>query len=360
MAISTTCIGSYPKPDYLPAQDWFQLDKGLTSAAADVTRGYTELMANAGEDLEALFEVLSSVVDGQGRPAVFTPYAVCANPDFDAINTDDATYLYESMPQTFARLEDDQGQAYRGAWDLWREGIRLGLLNPQFHGREHLNVDLLEQKLRNRDKALCINLENRSLTALSNEPTLPGVGFTHAFGVWDRSALPGHKEIIADGLQLFESVFGFPSKTFTPPAQKLHPDLYTYVETCGVRGIDKPLICLRRLDKNKTQREFNFLGRRGCQDHISIVRNVVFEPTSDRRIDSVKLALDQIAAAFRWHRPAIISSHRVNFAGHIDSQNRDFGLGALKRLLSGIIERWPEIRFVSADSLLEKIEATTR
>ena len=56
MAIPTTCIGSYPKPDYLPAPDWFQLDKGLTSASAEVTRGYTELMANADEELEALFD----------------------------------------------------------------------------------------------------------------------------------------------------------------------------------------------------------------------------------------------------------------------------------------------------------------
>lgn len=311
------------------------------------------------QDLESLFEVLSSVSDGQGRSAVLTPYTLCANLDFDAIDANDAAYRYETLPQTFARLEETQGQAYRGAWDLWQEGIRLGLLKPQFHGREHLNVELLERKLRSGDRALKINLENRSLTALGVEPSMPGVGFTQAFALWDRSELNRHREIIADGLELFERVFGFPSKTFTPPGQQLHPELYRYVETLGVRAIDKPFRCVRRLDQHESKREFNVLGPCVKHDHVSVVRNVVFEPTNDRAFDSVKLALDQVAAAFRWRRPAIISSHRVNFAGHIDPDNREFGLDSLKRLLDGIVERWPDVQFISTDALVDKIEVTT-
>jgi len=55
MAIATTCIGSYPKPDYVPIQDWFEIDKGLTSTSGEVTKRYSEIMANAGEETEALF-----------------------------------------------------------------------------------------------------------------------------------------------------------------------------------------------------------------------------------------------------------------------------------------------------------------
>ena len=55
MAISTTCIGSYPKPDYVPIADWFEIDKGLTTAGEDVTRKYTQVMARADEETEALF-----------------------------------------------------------------------------------------------------------------------------------------------------------------------------------------------------------------------------------------------------------------------------------------------------------------
>ena len=55
MAIATTCIGSYPKPSYAPIADWFEIDKGLTSAGADVTRKYTKAMLEADEETEALF-----------------------------------------------------------------------------------------------------------------------------------------------------------------------------------------------------------------------------------------------------------------------------------------------------------------
>ena len=104
-------------------------------------------------------------------------------------------------------------------------------------------------------------------------------------------------------------------------------------------------------------REINLLGCKRGPSQVTVVRNVVFEPTNDRRFDSVKLALDQVAAAFRWRRPAIISSHRVNFCGHIDPENREYGLAALKRLLDGIVKRWPDVQFISADELVEKVLA---
>lgn len=311
------------------------------------------------QDLEALFEVLSSVSDSRGHAAIFTPYALCANPDFEAMIGTKHSYRYNSLPQTFELLATTQPDAYDGAWALWQEGIRNGLVKPQFHGREHLNVELIERKLRAGDDTLKINLANYSLAALGDEASMPGVSFTQAFGIWDKSEIKRHREIIVDGLQLFEKVFGFPSLTFTPPGQKLHPELYPFVESLGVRGIDKPLHCVRRLARNKVAREFNVLGRRRGQGHVSIVRNVVFEPTNNLAFDSVQLALDQVTAAFRWRKPAIISSHRVNFSGHIDRENRRLGLNALKRLLQGIVQHWPDVQFISADELVERVSPAT-
>ncbi|MDK9708674.1 MAG: hypothetical protein OEL83_16650 [Desulforhopalus sp.] len=310
------------------------------------------------QDLEGLLETLSSVTDSYGRHAVFTPYVLSANPDFEAMAQQGAGYSYEPLFRTFERLAIDQAGAYKGAWALWQEGVRLGLLKPQFHGREHLNVEVLERKLKANDEALRINIENHSMAGLSDEPSLPGVGFTHGFGLWDSSEITRHREIIADGLQLFEKMFGFRPETFTPPAQKLHPDLYPFVEGQGVRAIDKPLHCVRRLNRDRTVREFNLLGCRRGQGHVSLVRNVVFEPSNDRTFDSVGHALGQVAAAFRWRKPAIISSHRVNFCGHIEEDNRRFGLDALRELLRSFVQRWPDVRFISADELIERINPT--
>ena len=175
------------------------------------------------QDLEALFDVLSSVSDACARPAIFTAYALCANPDFEAISDGGHVYQFEPVPRTFERLSEEQAFAYDGAWALWQEGVRRGMLRPQFHGREHLNVELLERKLKVGDKALIANLENRSMAALDGDPSMPGVRFTQAFGLWDETEVARHRKIIESGLSLFAEVFGFASRTFTPPSQALHP-----------------------------------------------------------------------------------------------------------------------------------------
>ena len=331
----------------------------MIAAGLDMPGRFDRLDAlETRQDLEALFDVLSSVVDGNGNGAVFTPYTLSANPDFEAIATRKNGYSYESLSQSFERLAETQASAYEGAWAAWMEGVRLGLLRPQFHGREHLNVELFERKLRDGSHAVKVSIANRSMVALGDETSMPGVGFTHAFGLWDRSEVENHREIIEDGLQLFERTFGFPSTTFTPPAQKIHPDLYPYLESLGIRGIFKPRWCSRRIDRQHQVREVNLSERKRHHRHVSLVRNVVFEPTDSDSLDSVQMALDQVAAAFRWRRPAMISSHRVNFCGHIDEKNRTHGLATLKQLLRGIVERWPDVQFISTDQLVERIVPT--
>ena len=55
MGILTTCIGAYPKPEYVPVRDWFTVDEGMTSAGSEVTREYTRMITSADEETEALF-----------------------------------------------------------------------------------------------------------------------------------------------------------------------------------------------------------------------------------------------------------------------------------------------------------------
>ena len=74
MAIPMTCIGSYPKPDYVPIADWFEIDKGLTSAGEDVTRKYTQAMARADDETEALFcRATKDAVEDQANCGVDVP-----------------------------------------------------------------------------------------------------------------------------------------------------------------------------------------------------------------------------------------------------------------------------------------------
>jgi len=51
--VKTTTIGAYPKPDYVPVRDWFQLTDGMTTST--VTERYAADLASAGDDAEPLF-----------------------------------------------------------------------------------------------------------------------------------------------------------------------------------------------------------------------------------------------------------------------------------------------------------------
>ncbi|MCH8155154.1 MAG: 5-methyltetrahydropteroyltriglutamate--homocysteine methyltransferase, partial [Proteobacteria bacterium] len=53
MALLTTTIGAYPKPDFVPVPDWFRAEGGPDTRHP--TAGYLEALAEMGEEAEALF-----------------------------------------------------------------------------------------------------------------------------------------------------------------------------------------------------------------------------------------------------------------------------------------------------------------
>jgi hypothetical protein len=311
------------------------------------------------EDYEELYEVLSSVKDKNQNSAIFTPYALSVNINFDQVLKDKRGYEYELLPETYKKLAAEDN-AYEGAWKMLHEGISYKLIKPQFHGREHLNVALFEDLLKEQNEHLMVNLKEKSYTGIPINPKKPSVGFTQAFAFWNAQEVEKHKAIIKDGLQCFEKVYGYKSKTFTPPAQQLHPKLFTYVGEQGVDSIDKSRSIQRHLGQDEYILEKNKLGYQSNQQHITIVRNVVFEPTDERGVDWVEFSFKQIQAAFRLNKPAIVSSHRVNYCGHIDPKNRAKGLKALKALLSKVINKYPDVEFMSVDQLAEEIQASSK
>ncbi|WP_340106951.1 hypothetical protein [Rhodohalobacter sp. 8-1] len=302
-------------------------------------------------DLEMLFETLSSVKDKHGRHAIFTPFAMPCNINFEQMAEEDyEQYRYENLPQTYEKLEVQQPEAYKNTWPLWREGMKKGLMVPLFHGREHLNLKLFEEKLQKRDQAVMVALKNRSYTSISSVE-YSTISPMAAFDFWEFDENERFHKIIRDGLDQFEAVYGYRSNHFNPPGGREHPVIHSTLKECGVNYIDTPLIKREHQGQGRYKKEFNFTGKKNNEGQIFLVRNVVFEPTEKRGINWVDFTLKQVEAAFRWNRPAIISSHRVNFCGHIDPENREEGLNALRELLNRITERWPEVEFMAANEL---------
>ncbi len=310
------------------------------------------------QDYEELFEVLQSVKDINDKPAIFTTYAMSTNVDFnESLKTGE--FVGENLDITYERLSQEDPKNYSGVFSLLKEGITNGFLRPQFHGREHLNVLLFNRLLMDKNPEIIANLELRCLTGVPNHQDLPQVGFNEAFSFWEKSEIETHKAIIKDGLNRFEKLYDYRPKTFTPPAMVIHPELYTFVEDLGIQAIDKPRAHQVHLGKGNYRKENNKLGIQKGQNHVTIVRNCMFEPNS-KNIDWVNTTFDQIKAAFFWGKPAIVSSHRVNFCGHIDTENRRKGLEALKLLLNKVVKTWPEVEFVAVDKLADIIKNSSK
>ncbi|MBK8502212.1 MAG: hypothetical protein IPL46_08395 [Saprospiraceae bacterium] len=295
------------------------------------------------EDLSVLFETLSSVKDMDGRHPIFTALTVVANIDFES-QRNSQSYKYELLPDTFTKL------GYDKAWHLWQQGIQNGLLYPQFHGREHLNIKVLESNLSNSEYSTRIALANRSYTSIRNE-FFPKLSYTAAFALDDLSEIDRQHQIIESGLDYFQQIFGFRSETFNPPGGREHSDLHSTLYKFGIKYIETPFIKNEHQGNDRYRRMINYTGKKNDQGQTFLVRNCLFEPGSDNSIDWVAYCLKQMEVAFRWGKPAIISSHRVNFCGNIDPNNRKVGLLALKALLAEIVTRWPEVEFKTTNEL---------
>jgi hypothetical protein len=83
------------------------------------------------------------------------------------------------------------------------------------------------------------------------------------------------------------------------------------------------------------------------------IRNTHFEPVLNENKDWINRCLQDISNAFLFNKPAIISSHRINYISSISEQNGKKGLADLKKLLKEILKRWPDIEFVSTADLLK-------
>ncbi|MFP3325553.1 polysaccharide deacetylase family protein, partial [Planococcus sp. SIMBA_160] len=63
-----------------------------------------------------------------------------------------------------------------------------------------------------------------------------------AFDFWEFDENERFKEIIEDGLEAFEKVYGYRSDHFNPPGGREHPVIHKALKENGVKYIDTPLL----------------------------------------------------------------------------------------------------------------------
>lgn len=302
------------------------------------------------QDLERLFEVLLSVRDQNGRPCKITANCVMANPDFKKIKEADfLEYHYESILDTFGKTKNCEH-----VFESWIAGRSEGIWSPQFHGREHLNVAhwlrYLQQGMPELHLAFKCNMFGLS-TFLFN---MPVKSFMAALDARDQNEMEQIDAIIRDGLHLFKNLFGATSTSFIAPNYIWSPSLETVLAEEGVKYIQGGKAqLLSDYDFVTTGRKKirHYIGQKSACGLTYLVRNCNFEPTSQPGQDHVALCMAQIRTAFRFHKPAIINTHRVNYIGAINPKNSDQNLRLLKKLLLEIIREFPDVEFLDSSEL---------
>lgn len=306
------------------------------------------------EDLTNLFDVLDSVRDKNGHPAVLTADSVVANPDFERIkNSGFDKYYYEPFTETL-----NKSPRHDGAFDMWREGIEKEVFHPQFHGREHLNVKKWMKTLRegHRSTRMAFDLGSFGLTA-AVDPTLKN-NYMGAFNSGLEEDILNYKCIIREGLELFEKIFDYRSESFIATTYTWNPKIEPFLKDYGVKYL-QGLITQKIPHGDDCSIEFrkrNFQGKRSNVGLIYLMRNVFFEPSQSNVSDTVGECMTRINQAFRWGKAAVICAHRLNFIGSIDKSNTDRNLPMFKELLRRIVKQWPDVEFMSSDQLGNLIE----
>lgn len=297
------------------------------------------------EDLVFLFDVLLKVKDIRGNPAKFTVNTVVANPDFDKIKESNFTkYYFEPFTVTLKRYPEHQK-----SFELWKEGMAAGVFKPQFHGREHLNVTRWMEALYNNSGHTRLAFDYRMFD-LSTSLTPSENSFMEALNYIEHNELRFHQNSLIEGTELFEKIFGYKSTSFIAPCYMWSNDLNHTLRKCGIRVFQGGIFQFQPTG-GRFKKAIHYTGQKNALGQYFLVRNVSFEPSENPSFDWVGSALSQIANAFLWHTPAIISTHRMNYIGYIDPENRQRNLTLLGQLLKTIKRRWPDVEFMSSDQL---------
>lgn len=328
----------------------------LTNKGLNVATGWFNEIdtLESQTDIEHLCDTLEKVKDKNGSSGIITTITNPANPDFDKIKSSRfKEYYFEPLSLTLRRYYPEVD-----VLKVLKEAIQEGFLSPEFHGRDHLAVHFWMEKLREGNTDLLIAFDHRfTCLDVSNVP-IPAKEFRAEFYFNHENQKPFLKKAISDGVYLFKEIFGFMPRIFVPGNGIFHPDFNKILSENGIK-----FQCVHHnspypSDDGKLKNRYYFSGQRSPEGIVYYIRNCSFEPADPSYIGIYK-TLNQIEAAFRWGKPAIISTHRVNFVGSISPENREHGLRELKFLLKAIISRWPDAEFMSSSEAMELMVSTS-
>ena len=306
------------------------------------------------EDLNNLFEVLSSVKDFKGNFATITANFAIANPDFEKIDFSEGYYAYEPFYGTYERYYGKNNSILSTV----KEAAKQGFFVPQLHCREHLSVDRWIKDLKNGITDTIKAFNNKMIGIGKSFSENNPFGYMDAFNS-NYTSDAKLADILTEAARVFEGTFDFQSNTFVAScfvwSERFEKTLFDN-KIKGIQSAPWQNIPVCKNEKYTFKRKLHYTGERNKLGQVYTVRNCSYEPAYLQNPDEcVAKCLTEIKNSFAYKKPAIINSHRFNYIGSINPENAKNNLLGLKKLLTQVIDIYPDVEFISTPQLVDII-----
>lgn len=248
-------------------------------------------------DIQLLSEILLSVNDSKGNPAKFTINNIVANSDFNKIKNDNfQNYYHQPFTETLKEYSNSQN-----VMALYKEGIEIGVFQPQLHGREHINLRLWMKRLQSKN-TLTLEAFNNNMYTIHNHGAVNGRRDNlDAFGNINVTGNQfDYHQIINQAQNLFLKIWGFKSESFIEPCYVWHPNLEKILQENGIKYIQGSHVQLIPVDNTsyRIKKKYHFMGQKNQFNQNYLVRNCSFEPTEMGVMQTISQVLNDINLAF--------------------------------------------------------------
>jgi hypothetical protein len=291
------------------------------------------------DDLVQLGKLLAGIADCDGNSPCLTANFVMANADLGRMREEryDAFRwigIGEGFPKPWA---DNLMPAYRAL-------IARGHFEPALHGFTHFNVLELLACLREESE----RGERARLLVKNEVPYLASVTPDYNFALVSRQggehfmSERDQADWISTGVKLFTDAFGIKPATACAPGYRAN-------------------LVTRKLWQQAGIESAQVVGTQPVSEKGGLVetqRNVSFEPALYDG-DVVGRARAEARRAVRKGLPIVICSHSINYITRFTAA-AETGRAALRKLLTGLLEEFPSLRFASTKSLAESWKAASQ
>lgn len=296
------------------------------------------------EDVKVLSDVLLKYKDKNGRHPVLTLNYLSANPDFRKIKEKGYTeYIYENVSNTYSRYPQSTNVI-----QMVKDGIEQGIFMPQCHGREHFNVNDWLNALRKGDKDVMTAFGYGMCGIFPKVDPAKGNQYMVALKSHDDESQKYVCGVVAQSLAMFRNIWGVASRSFVAPCYTWNDKIENVLYNNGVELIQGARV--RRSSCNSSKKNL-YAGEKN-NGLIYGVRNCFFEPATTTNYSTDKL-INDVGNVFKNKHIAVISSHRINYVGGIDINNRIKNLKLLDEFLSALLMKYPDVEFMSSDQLID-------